>query len=130
MRVLEKVLILFELPFNNEFMRSNHQTMSLISPNFLHEFFSVWAFSKRKKLLLSLPVQKEILSIYFLLSTYCINLFHFINLFRFIDLFHLTNFILFNFVPPISFHQDPMKFLHSVNDPLFSNCMDLAIRRL
>ena len=80
-------------------------------------------------------------------------IFHFINLFHQFDIWIFTYFILsiwylhtsnyqftsfykfdtykfyfIDFVPPISFYQDPVKFSHSVNDPPFSNCMDLAIK--
>ena len=35
---------------DNELMGSNHQTTNLVIPNFLHEFFSVWAIEKENKL--------------------------------------------------------------------------------
>ena len=66
------VLVPLELVLSyNEFMGSNNQTMktNLVFPNFLLEFFSVWAVEKENKLFngskqvffLNLAVEKEII---------------------------------------------------------------------
>ena len=42
------------------FVTSNHQTTNLVSPNFFHEFFSVWAVEKENKLFIGLKMGKKL----------------------------------------------------------------------